>query len=114
MVIYWFYGRTHSQLASAAEAAARTGAESLGNFLKMAGYMLIFNGFCIALLGVLTEWGALSEELAKWDELDTLLTNWFGLHINPQIADAFGLKILAIGLVATVVGFVLTRSSKKS
>ena len=44
----------------------------------------------------------------------TMLNNWFGLHINPQIADAFGLKILAIGLVATVVGFVITRSSKKS
>jgi uncharacterized membrane protein len=114
MVIYWFYGRTHSQLANPAEAAARTGAESLGNFLKMAGYMLMFNGFCIVLLGLLTEWGAISEELAKWHELDTMLTNWFGLHINPQIADAFGLKILAIGLVATVVGFVLTRSSKKS
>ena len=36
------------------------------------------------------------------------------LHINPQIADAFGLKILAVGVVATVVGFVITRSSKKS
>ena len=35
MIIYWFYGRTHSPLANAAEAAARTGAESLGNFLKM-------------------------------------------------------------------------------
>ena len=43
-----------------------------------------------------------------------MLTNWFGLHINPEIADAFGLKILAVGLVAAVVGFVLARSSKKS
>ncbi len=67
----------------------------------------MFNGFCITLLGLLTEWGAITEELAKWHELDTLLTGWFGLHINPQIADAFGLKILAVGLVATVIGFVL-------
>ena len=29
MVIYWFYGRTHSQLANKAEAAARSGLENL-------------------------------------------------------------------------------------
>ena len=114
MVIYWFYGRTHSQLANRPRPPRAAAAESLGNFLKMAGYMLMFNGFCITLLGLLTEWGAISEELAKWHELDTMLTGWFGLHINPEIADAFGLKILAVGLVAAVVGFVLTRSSKKS
>ena len=80
----------------------------------MAGYMLMFNGFCIALLGILTELGVTSEELAKWHELDTLLTNWFGLHISPEIADAFGLKILGAGLVSTVIGFVLARSSSKN
>ena len=36
----------------------------------MAGYMLVFNGFCITLLGLLTEWGVTTEELAKWHELD--------------------------------------------
>jgi APA family basic amino acid/polyamine antiporter len=113
MVIYWFYGRTHSQLASKAEAAARSGAESLANFLKIAGYMLMFNGFCITLLGLLTEWGVTAEALAKWDELDTLLNNWFGMHISPEIADAFGLKILSVGLVASVLGFVLARTSKQ-
>jgi APA family basic amino acid/polyamine antiporter len=114
MVIYWFYGRTHSQLADHAEQAARSGLERFGNFLKMAGYMLVFNGFCITLLGLLTEWGVTTEELAKWHELDLVLDRWFGLHINPEIADAFGLKILAIGVVAVVAGFVLARSSKKS
>ena len=114
MIIYWFYGRTHSQLANHAEAAARSGIESVANFLKMAGYMLVFNGFCITLLGLMTEWGVTTEELAKWHELDAVLTKWFGLHINPEIADAFGLKILAVGLVAVVLGFVLARSSKKS
>jgi len=113
MVIYWFYGRTHSQLANRAEAAARSSMESLGNFLKMCGYMLMFNGFCIALLGYMTEWGITKEDLVKWHELDTLLTNWFGLHINPQIADAFGLKILAFGIVASVIGMVLARSSSQ-
>jgi hypothetical protein len=113
MVIYWFYGRTHSQLVNRAEAAARSSVENLGNFLKMSGYMLIFNGFCIALLGYMTEWGITKEDLVKWHELDTLLTNYFGLHINPQIADAFGLKILAVGIVASVIGMVLARSSSQ-
>ncbi len=114
MVIYWFYGRTHSQLANKAEAAARSGVENLSNFLKMAGYMLVFNGFCITLLGLMTEWGVTTEELAKWHELDVVLGRWFGLHINPEIADTFGLTILAVGLVAVVLGFVLGRSSKKA
>ncbi len=114
MIIYWFYGRTHSQLANQAEAAARSSIENVANFLKMAGYMLVFNGFCITLLGLMTEWGVTTEELAKWHELDAVLDQWFGLNINPEIADAFGLKILAVGLVAVVLGFVLARSSKKS
>jgi APA family basic amino acid/polyamine antiporter len=113
MILYWFYGRTHSQLVDRAELASRSAAESLGNFLKMSGYMLVFNGFCVTLLGLLTEWGVTSEELAKWHELDTMLTNWFGLHINPQIADRFGLTILVLGVISIGVGFVLARSSKK-
>jgi APA family basic amino acid/polyamine antiporter len=113
MVIYWFYGRRHSQLANAAEAAARSAAESLGNFLKIAGYMLMFNGFCITLLGLMTEWGVTKEDLVKWHELDTVLGSWFGLHISPEIADAFGLKIFAVGVVATIVGFIIARASSK-
>jgi amino acid transporter len=113
MIFYWFYGRTHSQLVNKAEAAARSGLESLSNFLKITGYMLVFNGFCITLLGVLTEIGFLKSELARWHELDDVLNRWFGMHISPEIADVFGLKILAIGVVATVIGFVLARSSSK-
>ena len=113
MVIYWFYGRTHSPLVNREEAAARSTAESFGNFLKMSGYMLMFNGGCIALLGKFTEWGAAKAELVKWDELDALLTRLVGLNISPEIADAFGLKIFAAGLVVAAIGFVLARSSKK-
>jgi APA family basic amino acid/polyamine antiporter len=109
MLIYWFYGRTHSQLVDRAEAAARTGVENFGNLLKIAGYMLIFNGFCIALLGVMTEAGVLKEELARWHELDEKLTYWFGLHISPQIADVFGLTILVTGVLAAGIGFALAR-----
>jgi hypothetical protein len=111
MAIYWFYGRT-SQLADHAEQAARSGLET-GNFSRWRATCCL-NGFCITLLGLLTEWGVTTEELAKWHELDAVLGRWFGLHINPEIADAFGLQILAIGVVAVVAGFVLARSSKKS
>jgi amino acid transporter len=111
MVIYWFYGRTHSPLYSQAEAAARTSAQSLGNFLKMAGYMLLFNGFCITLLAYLTEFGITTEELAKWHELDALLSR-FGGHVTPEIADALGLRILLTGAVVTIAGLLLARGQK--
>jgi basic amino acid/polyamine antiporter, APA family len=113
MVIYWFYGRTHSPLADAREAAARSGSESFANLLKMFGYMLLFNGFCITLLAYLTIWGVTNETLAKWSELDWVLAH-VGMHVNPEIADAFGLKILAIGALVTVSGIVLSRGSKKA
>jgi APA family basic amino acid/polyamine antiporter len=111
MVIYWFYGRTHSPLADRAEAARRTGVEDLANFLRMAGYMLLFNGFCITLLAYLTIWGVTTEVQAKWAELDGILS-YVGMHINPEIADAFGLKILALGAVVAVVGYLLGRGKK--
>jgi APA family basic amino acid/polyamine antiporter len=108
MIIYWFYGRTHSPLADPAEQAARPASVGLGNFLKMFGFMLLFNGFAITLLALLTEWGVTNETLAKWSELDWLLQK-AGMHINPEIADAFGLKILLAGGVMTAIGFVLAR-----
>jgi hypothetical protein len=79
----------------------------------MTGYMLMFNGFCILLLGLMTEWGLMTEELARWHELDDLLMRWFGLHINPAIADRFGLTIFGVGVVSSGLGFVLARSSNK-
>ena len=112
MIIYWFYGRTHSPLVDQAEASRRSGGEKLANFLTVAGYMMLFNGFAITLLGLLTEWGVTTEELAKWHELDVLLSR-FGMHINPEIADAFGLKILIAGAAVLAVGLVLGRSSRK-
>jgi APA family basic amino acid/polyamine antiporter len=111
MIIYWFYGRTHSPLVNQVERAARSGTENLANFLKMAGYMLLFNGFCITLLALLTEWGVTKEELAKWHELDAVLSR-IGLHISPEIADAFGLKILIAGAVVLAAGLIVARSSK--
>jgi APA family basic amino acid/polyamine antiporter len=113
MIIYWFYGRTHSPLVDAAEAQRRTPVESFANFLTIAGAMLLFNGFAILLLGLLTGWGITTEELAKWHELDALLSR-IGMHINPEIADAFGARILAAGAVVLVAGLLLGRNRGKS
>jgi APA family basic amino acid/polyamine antiporter len=112
MIIYWFYGRTHSPLVIAAESAARSGVENLANFLKVLGYMLLFNGFCITLLAYLTEFGVTNETLARWSELDSVLQH-VGLHITPEIADGFGLTIVLLGAVVTAIGFVLGRSSSR-
>jgi hypothetical protein len=111
MLIYWFYGRTHSPLVDKAEAAARTGTENIANFLKIAGYLLLFNGLCILLLAYMTQLGLMKEELAKWHELDARLST-LGMHISPEIADAFGLKILGLGALVSVVGYLLGRGKK--
>jgi hypothetical protein len=60
----------------------------------------------------LTIWNVTNETLAKWSELDGVLS-YVGGHINPEIADAFGLKILLLGVVVTAVGYLLGRSSGK-
>src|SRR5918911_2362860 len=70
MLIYWFYGRTHSTLVDRVEQMNRTGAESFANLVTIVGALVTFNGFAIALLGFLTTFGVTTEELAKWSELD--------------------------------------------
>jgi basic amino acid/polyamine antiporter, APA family len=108
MLIYWFYGRTHSPLADPREAAARTSGESFGNSLKIAGYLLLFNGAAITLLALLTEWNVTNETLARWSELDAL-TNRVGIRVTPEIADRFGLSIVGVGAAVAAVGFVVAR-----
>jgi basic amino acid/polyamine antiporter, APA family len=109
MLIYWFYGRTHSPLVNPVEAATRSGAEGFANLMKIAGYLLLFNGAAITLLALLTEWNVTNETLAKWSELDGLISR-VGLHVNPEIADVFGLNIVAVGVAVTAVGWVLGRA----
>ena len=108
MLIYWFYGRTHSPLADPREAAARTSGESFGNALKIAGYLLLFNGAAITLLALLTEWNVTNETLARWSELDAL-TGRVGIRVTPEIADRFGLSIVGVGAAVAAVGFVVAR-----
>ena len=72
LLIYWFYGRTHSPLSDKQEAARRTPLQSLANLITILGLLLIFNAACITLLGYMTEFGVTTETLAKWSELSQL------------------------------------------
>jgi uncharacterized membrane protein len=110
MLIYWFYGRTHSPLVDPVEAAQRTGVKELAKVLQMSGYMALFNGGAITLLAYLTEFGITTENSAKWHELDILI-NRVGLHVNPAIADRFGLQIVGIGLLITAIGWAMSRAT---
>ena len=110
MLIYWFYGRTHSPLADPREAAARTAGEGVANTLKIAGYLLMFNGGAITLLALLTEWNVTTEALAHWSELDAL-TSRIGVRVTPEIADSFGLTILGAGVAVAAVGWVIGRTA---
>jgi basic amino acid/polyamine antiporter, APA family len=113
MLIYWFYGRTHSSLRDPNESARQSGLEWTGNLVTILGSLVTFNGFAIALLGLLTEWGVTREDLAKWSELDAVISR-VGLHVNPEIADRFGFFILAIGVVLLVLGLVLRRAGRRT
>jgi APA family basic amino acid/polyamine antiporter len=113
MLIYWFYGRTHSPLADPREAARRTGGETFGNTLKIAGYLLLFNGFAILVLALLTEWNVTNETLARWSELDAL-TSRVGIRVTPEIADRFGLNIIAIGAAVAGAGWLIGRTAGKA
>jgi APA family basic amino acid/polyamine antiporter len=94
MLIYWFYGRKHSPLADRAEQARRTGFQELANTVTMTGYLFLFNGFFMTLLGFMTELGITTETTAKWHEIG----------VTAHQADMFGLAVLGIALLVTLVG----------
>ncbi len=54
ILIYWFYGRTHSPLANAEEQRSRSAAQSAANFVTMLGALALFNGLFVTLLGFMT------------------------------------------------------------
>jgi APA family basic amino acid/polyamine antiporter len=102
MMIYWFYGRTHSPLADKAEQAAQSGAVRTGNFVTVLGALLLFNGFFMTVLGVMTEIGITTEALTKWHEI----------HVTPHEADMVGLAVLAAGAVVFVLGRMVARPGR--
>jgi C-terminus of AA_permease len=104
MLIYWFYGRVHSPLADAREAAARTGLESLGNFVTVVGALLVFNGFFMVILAFMTLLGMTSETLIKWHEIG----------VTPEQSDRLGLIIFGTGIATVVVGRLLAKAGRKA
>jgi amino acid transporter len=104
ILIYWFYGRTHSPLADAGERSRRSTIESIGNFVLVAGALTLFNGFFITLIAYMTEYGVTTEVTAKWHEIG----------VTPQDADSLGLQILGVGLVVFVIGLVVRMAGRKS
>jgi len=102
MMIYWFYGRTHSPLADPREQAAQSGGEKAGNFVTILGALLLFNGFFTTVLGFMTELGITTEALTKWEEI----------HVKPHQADTVGLVVLVTGAVVFALGRALARSGR--
>jgi sterol desaturase/sphingolipid hydroxylase (fatty acid hydroxylase superfamily) len=99
LMIYWFYGRSHSPLADAEEARRRKPMQSLANFVLVFGALGLFNGVCMFLLGLLTELGVTNETTAKWSEL----------NVTAEAADTFGLQVLGIGLAVFALGWILSK-----
>ena len=110
-VIYWFYGRTHSPLADQQEQNRRSALQTLANFVTVFGLLGLFNGFCMFLLGLLTEIGITNENTAKWSELNELTERFMGIHVSAETSDIFGLQALALGVVVFVIGKVLQKIS---
>ncbi|MEZ5284091.1 MAG: amino acid permease [Vicinamibacterales bacterium] len=101
LLIYWFYGRSHSPLDDQAEAARRTPLQGLANFITIAGLLLVFNAACITMLGFMTEFGITTETLAKWSEIG----------VTAEQADSFGLRLLAVAVAVFAVGFGLRKAA---
>ena len=103
MLIYWFYGRTHSPLRDPAEQAAQSGTLKLGNLVTMAGALVLSNGFFVTVLGYMTEFGITSEATAKWHEI----------HVTPDQADTVGFMVLALGVVTYLAGRAIAKAGEK-
>ena len=101
LIIYWFYGRTHSTLADAREAEGRSALQNLANLVTVFGLLLVFNAVCITALAYMTEFGITTETLAKWDEIG----------VTAEEADQFGLRFLGLSVAVYLAGIGLTKAS---
>lgn len=101
LLIYWFYGRTHSPLVDPAERASRTWAQGFANFVTVSGAIGIFNGFFMTILGFMTELGITTEATAKWHEIG----------VTPHQADMVGLGVLGVGIGVLLIGLLLRHLS---
>jgi APA family basic amino acid/polyamine antiporter len=101
LIIYWFYGRTHSPLVDASESRSRTTAQGLANFITVTGVLGVFNGFFMTVLGFMTELGITTEATAKWHEIG----------VTPHEADMVGLGLLGAGVLVLVAGLAMRRAT---
>jgi amino acid transporter len=104
MLIYWFYGRTHSPLVDPMERISRSPLENLANFIQFSSYLILYNGLSITVLAYLTILGVTTENSAKWHEI----------MVTPDQADRVGWTILAAGIITFFVGFFLGKMSPKT
>ena len=104
MMIYWFYGRKHSQLADRAEQSSQSGRERAGNLVTLLGALALFNGFFTAVLGWMTLSGITTEELAHWHEI----------HVAPHQAATAGAVALVVGAVVLAAGRVIARPAARA
>jgi APA family basic amino acid/polyamine antiporter len=100
MVIYWFYGRHHSPLRDVREYDRRSTLEGFGNFVTIAGALVLFNGFFMAVLGFMTVLGVTTETTAKWHEIG----------VTAEQSDTVGLYLLGVGLVVYLIGRGIARA----
>jgi basic amino acid/polyamine antiporter, APA family len=107
LIVYWFYGRSHSPLANREEQRRRTPLQTLANFILVFGVLGLFNGACMFLLGLMTESGLTNETTAKWAELAELT----GLDVTAANADTFGLQLLGIAAGIFALGWILAKGS---
>ncbi len=112
IMIYWFYGRTHSPLVDRQERAGRSAVEGFGNFVTMVGALGMFNGFFMTVLGYMTVLGVTTEITAKWHELDDLLT-YINLGVSAESADRLGLQLVGVGLLVLVAGLLVAKAGSK-
>jgi APA family basic amino acid/polyamine antiporter len=100
MLVYWFYGRTHSVLADSAESSRRTSLEAFGNFVAVLGALGLFNGFFMTILGFMTALGITTENTAKWHEIG----------VTAHQSDTVGLYVLGVGLALFLAGIGIARA----
>lgn len=98
MLIYWFYGRTHSPLYDPKVEAGKTGGQRLGDQLTMWGGLVLFNAFWIAIVGAMSVFGVTSEAIAKWHEV----------HVSAEQAFYGGLGLTVAGAVLFAMGRSMT------
>jgi basic amino acid/polyamine antiporter, APA family len=112
LLVYWFFIRARSPLASSAELAAPEGLDGVPGFAIVFGAAIALHGIAIATLALLSTAGLTPESLARWGELDDFVRP-LGLQMSPRIADGLGATIAIAGLALLGAGLVMSYRARK-